>query len=283
MSTTAKILVVVNLALAAAFVGSASTYLGNQDHWQKKHERDTAKLREELDRKQKALDEQTQAKDTALAGQRAALENEGKATARAEQLELENKHLRSAYDQKNAQLTEATGAMNRMSGTLASNQDLINQLKDQNRAQYEALITTRDALNKAREQVDRLALQLTNETEKGKGLESQIANLSEDLERANFELQAWNDKYPGGGIMGAAQPAHSGQVLAADNPNNVFVISLGAEDGVEKGFEYTVSRGAQYVATFVITDVQSKQSAAMALKDLSKGPIQRGDTVRSAR
>ena len=37
MSTVAKILVVLNLVLAVAFLASASSYLGNQDTWHNKY------------------------------------------------------------------------------------------------------------------------------------------------------------------------------------------------------------------------------------------------------
>lgn len=282
MSTVAKILVVVNLALAAAFVGSASTYLGNQDHWKKKWQTTKDQLEEELNTKQKVIDERTTERDVAISARRDADTKEAAASARAQQLELNNQKLRVAYDEKTHQMTKATEALSVMSDTLGANQSLINNLKDENQTQYQALAEVRSALNSAREQVDRLGLQLESETEKGKAFEGQIANLREDIERAGFEIQSWKDRFPNAGIVGPAQPAHSGKVLAADGENNVYVLSLGAEDGVEKGFRYVVSRGNQYVATINITDVQSKQSAARAIGALSKGKIRRGDTIMSA-
>ena len=56
MNTVAKILIVVNLILAAAFLMSASNFLGQQDLWKAKHEVDTADLQEQLELKQAQLD-----------------------------------------------------------------------------------------------------------------------------------------------------------------------------------------------------------------------------------
>ena len=81
------------------------------------------------------------------------------------------------------------------------------------------------------------------------------------------------------GFIASNQPAHSGRILASDNDANVYVISLGEEDGVKAGFQYIVSRGSDYIATIQITDVQAKQSAGRAIKSLSKGAINRGDKV----
>ena len=63
-------------------------------------------------------------------------------------------------------------------------------------------------------------------------------------------MQAIAERFPGMDV--AAQPMHSGRVLAANNNDNVYVISLGEEDGVKPGFRYTVSRGARYIATIQI-------------------------------
>ena len=70
-------------------------------------------------------------------------------------------------------------------------------------------------------------------------------------------------------------------MLAADNGMGLVVISLGQEDGVQKGFEYIVSRGSKYVATIKITDVQAKKATGMSVKGMQQMPISTNDTVLS--
>jgi hypothetical protein len=75
------------------------------------------------------------------------------------------------------------------------------------------------------------------------------------------------------------QPVHEGSVLAADAERNVYVISLGTEDGVEEGFVYIVSRDGAYVGLLTIDDVQARQSAGRLEQDMSKGTPRRNDKV----
>ena len=79
---------------------------------------------------------------------------------------------------------------------------------------------------------------------------------------------------------GMPGPPSDARVLATDNRANVHVISHGAEDGVQPGFTYIVSRGGESIGTIRITDVQAKQSAGRAIEGISKGAIRRGDTAR---
>ncbi len=278
MSTVAKILVVLNLILAAAFVGSAASYLGHQDHWKQQYDDREAQLLAEIDDKNKAL---TETKDQLAQAKQAHRDANDKLTAsEAENRKMtaENQHLREHNDQQSAQLTRATAALEAMTQSLDSNRTLIDQLQSENKKLHEANVAVQQDRDAAVEQGNRLEMQLNNETETRKSVEGRLAQLNADLERANFELAAWRNRYPGG-VVGAEQPAQNGQINAANNSANVYVISLGAEDGVKAGFQYVVSRGGEYVATIQINDVQAKQSAGFALKGYSKGEIRQGDRI----
>lgn len=281
MSTVAKILIVVNLALAALFLGSASTYLNNQDHWQDRYNKLDADLTDQLNT-QKSLVKQTEGeRDQARTSLSQAEAKLATATTESARYQAENQSLRSAYDQKTAQLTRAAAALERLSGTVDSNRQLIDQLQSETNRLNDALNATQQARNAAIEQVARLDMQLQNETEKSKSLEGRVSTLNESLERAQFEIAAWHKRYPGDEIMGAEQPTHGGMVLAANDEANVVVISLGAEDGVKEGFQYVVSRGDKYVATIKIRDVQAKQSAGFSVRDVQQMAPQKGDRVAS--
>ncbi len=281
MSTVAKILIVVNLALAALFLGSASTYLNNQDHWKSKYgELDddmNKKLQTQQSLTKQAEGERDQAR-TSLSQTEADL---SKKAGENVLLASENKQLRSAYDQKTAQLTRATAALERLTATVDSNRQLIDQLQSETSRLNDALNTVQQARNAALEQVARLGNQLQNETEKSKSLEARVSSVNTSLERAQFEIATWHKRYPGDRIMGAEQPSHEGMVLAANDGANVVVISLGAEDGVKEGFQYLVSRGDKYVATIKIRDVQAKQSAGFSMRDVQQLAPQKGDRVAS--
>ena len=277
MSTVAKILVVLNLLLAGYFLSSASSFLAQQDNFKKD-------LAEEV----KAHDTTRATKDEEIASLRGrlnALQTDlQKTQSEAEKLRAEstrvageNTHLREAYNQLSENATRASRAVDTLTASLNAQRELTQQLQTQNNTLSDNLKAAQDDRDAKVAQVNALQQQLTNETENRKSLEGKLAGAQETIKRQGFEIAYFKDKMPG--LVASNQPAHSGRILAADNDANVFVISLGEEDGVKAGFQYIVSRGSEYVATIQINNVQAKQAAGYAIKSLSKGSINRGDKV----
>lgn len=280
MSTVAKVLVVLNLVLAFAFLGSAASYLGHQDHWKTKHDTATAKLQEDLNVKNEQITNLES--ETSRLGNDLTSANQAKdaAVQRADRSDAELETLKTNYGLLASDNTKLTSAYARFGATIDALKSQNEKLQEQLIALNQDIVRLRQERDAASDNSHALQLQLDNETATRKGYEQQIANTEESLKRANFELRYYKDMYPGG-IGGPAQPAHQGQILAADNDANVYVISLGAEDGVKVGFQYVVSRGSEYIGTIQINDVQNKKAAGFALKGMRKSDIQRGDAAMS--
>ena len=277
MSTVAKILVVVNLVLAAAFVGSVSTYLGNQDHVKAQMTQLEASLRAEISEKDKLIND----KDTQITERNRAIQDKdaalNAANAQVQKLQAEAATAKANYDIKSAALTAAATTSETLSATVKSYGDLIIQLKQQNGTLTAALAAMRDARDAAVETVNRVSNDLDNERQNAQQLKTRVSALTD--EKAALELQVEGMGAGGAGVPGVPQPAHTGRILSADNGNNVYVLSLGQEDGVKIGYKYTVSRGSQFVAEIEITDVQAKQSAGRAIRNMKAGDIQLGDVA----
>ena len=281
MSTVAKILVVLNLALAAVFLGSASNFLGQQDNFQNqltKEKEDHAQTRSESAETIAEKDGTIRSlgRDlTAARGER------DKAQTEAQRITGEVTHLREAYNQLSANATVATRSVEQLTNSLNAARDMIQALQSDNGNLHTNLLAAQENRDAKVAMVNSLQMQLGNETEARKALEARASTLAEQIKRQDFELTYFKDRFPG--HVASAQPAQTGRILASDNKNNVFVISLGEEDGVKAGFQYIVSRGAQYIATIQIDNVQAKQAAGSAVKSLSKGSINRGDVVMNNR
>jgi hypothetical protein len=114
-----------------------------------------------------------------------------------------------------------------------------------------------------------------------KDLTVKLSQTETDLQRTQFRLRQFEERYPGG-MPGPEQPMQTAKVLAADDATNVVVISLGSEDGVKEGFRYTISRGNQYVGTIEITHVEAKQAAGRSQRDVQSRPIMKGDDAMTA-
>jgi hypothetical protein len=297
MSTVAKILVVVNLVLAGAFLASAASFLGNEDHWKAKYEGSVDKYTDmiegdrvlgpdnkpvtpiqrkgglnariaELTAERNNLADQVNKIRTTLAQSE---EQRNLVTAQKDLLKTSN-------DSLGASLTSATRALDAAQSTLDSNRRMIDGLQAERQALKDALTAANEQKDAAKRMAASLEVSLGAETENRKGLEAQLADCAEKVRRLEFELETWRSKFPGADVP-TGQPSHEGKVLAADNGANVFVISLGEEDGVKPGFKYIVSRGSSYVTTIEITDVEAKKSAGRSLKDMQKSPVKPGDVV----
>jgi chromosome segregation ATPase len=281
MSTVAKILVVLNLGLAAVFLGSASNYLGHMDNYKAQLKKEAAQHADT--RKQAVATQEDLEGRLRAAGQdlTAARGERDKAQGETQRILAEVTHLREAYNQAAANATLATRSVDQLTNSLNAAKDLNIALQQDNNQLRQNLLTAQQDRDAKVAMVNSLQLTLENETKARSALDARLTDASEKIKRMGFELSYYQEKFPD--LVATVQPAHSGRVLAVDNGANVFVISLGEEDGVKAGFQYIVSRGADYVATIQINDVQAKKSAGFAVKSLSKGPVNRNDKVSADR
>ena len=58
---------------------------------------------------------------------------------------------------------------------------------------------------------------------------------------------------------------------------NLVMLSVGAEDGVKKGYRFTISRGERYIGKVEVEKVFDDMSSAKILADWTKGPIKEND------
>ena len=278
MSTVAKILVVVNLVLAGAFLASASNFLGQEDDWKVRYERIDADYKQQLQDKNAEL-AAAKSENSNLLSQNRTVQNQlAEVKKEAQEVRQQNDLLKESFNQASTQLTTATAALKAAQETIQQQRTLIDGLNQERAALAQAKASAIQAKEAAVRNLNEKEVQFGNLLEAKQALEARIEELKNQLRSAQLTAETAVAK-GGAGDVPMDQPAHLGQILDVDNEANIAVISLGAEDGVRAGFRYTVSRGSEYVAMIEITDVQAKQSAGRAIKGLQKAPIQRGDRV----
>jgi hypothetical protein len=280
MSTVAKILVVLNLVLAAAFLASAAAFLGHQDHWSAKHAsltKDLERVTQEKDARIKEQGDQI-GRLTRQASEADAARTSAEATAQA--LRAENTLVVEAHKNATANLASATRSLEAAQETIQANQGLISTLQEARQKLTEQVQTANDAKDAAVRQANQTEVAKENLQREKDALTAELTQIRQELQSARFENEAIRRSSTGAeGVPTEQPPTISGRVMAADNAANVVVISLGEEDKVRAGFRYIVARGDQYVATVEVTKVEAKKSAARSLKDLEKSPPRVGDTV----
>lgn len=281
MSTVAKILVVVNLVLAAAFLMAASNYLGQQDTWKKKYTDLDVATQAEITNLGKTINDKEQENVNLLKQVRTAQEDLKVANKENDQVRSMNDLLKQAHNETSGQLTVSANAVDTAQKTIQANREMIDALQAEIGNLRERIRQYLDQKEAAVRSLNEKEIQFENLLANKQDLEARIAELMDDLRSASLTAETAITKLGGEADIPLDQPAHEGRVLAVDGGTNIAVISLGAEDGVKPGFKYMVSRGSQYVTTIVITDVQAKQSAGRSLTDFQKDMIRRGDRVLS--
>jgi predicted nuclease with TOPRIM domain len=276
MSTVAKILVVLNLFLAVGFLGASATFLGVQENYKVQLAETSEKMQGEIDdlsaQKQKLGKDLSDQK--ALSAEKQAA-NEG-LTAQTESQEQEFTRLREVHNQ-------LLGQYERLSQTSSDLQSTIDSLlADKNR-----LIGEKDgALTEKRGAVDDKNVAVTEQKRLENeilGLQDQIAELetrfmanAEKLANTELVVALYEEKF--GTISGKlGVPAIAAFVADVNNDLNIVLLSVGSDDKVKVGYEFTIYRNNEYVGRVVIDKVEKDHCSGYSKKEVERLPIGKGD------
>ena len=280
MSTVAKVFVVLNLLLAVAFLGAAATHLGYDDSYRKKLTDVTVAKDAEIKRVQGLLDEANKDKVELT-------KKVNEQTSRADVANTRGESFKTAYDQVvqdhnklSASYSALSDAQNTAQKTIQNYAALVTSLQNERNSTLAALTAAQDAEVQARKNQATTELNLEQATAQLQDTSAKLTQTTSDLESTRTKLES-AIKTGGSATLITDQPAQTGKILQADNAHNIFVISLGSEDGVRVGFKYTVARGNHYVAEIVIDRVEAKMASGSAARGMSTGEIQPGDDIMS--
>ena len=278
MSTFGKILVVVNLGLAAAFLGSAANYLGHQDTVahkfeaaQKKWSDDKSLMQEEIDKKNRDL----QATNTNL---RKAISERDIAQTAASRSDAQSKNDQESYKVLAGNLSIAQRSVERMSATANADKKMIQSLRQDRDQMKSSLDEATERLDSALQELSKNKQAVASLERLARIAEQKLVTLEEENRQYRFQLGSVASKAPN--LVKFSQPVQQGRVKSA--AGDQVVISLGEEDGVKRGYRYTVARGRDYIATIQIDDTQAKQSSGFVVRGMSKGDVRQGDSVINA-
>ena len=71
-------------------------------------------------------------------------------------------------------------------------------------------------------------------------------------------------------------------VQAVDNANDIYILSVGSADEVEEGWEFTVYRDGEYIATVVVDKVFKNHASAHTKSGLKRKDAQAGDSASTS-
>jgi uncharacterized protein YlxW (UPF0749 family) len=281
MNLIGKIFTVLIFIMSMVFMAFAVAVYATHTNWKEKvTNTDTAGgrqlgLKPQLDQ-QKELNRQLQAQidavNNALAKERAARVNVLAA------LEAKLLQVQTQLTQKDDDLAKLDAAHQVLVETNNNTQNLltaltgeVQTLRDEIRTaqqdrddQFQQVVPLTDQLNQATGELNRL-------NERNAVLVAQNASLERVLERNGLTAETPVSHIP---------PDLNGVVLESSNAD-LIEVSLGSDDGLKKGHLLEVIRGSQYLGRLEVYTVKPDVSTARIIKEYQKGPIKRGDLVRT--
>jgi hypothetical protein len=276
MSLFAKIMVVVNLILAVVFLASAGTVLNAMESWKVRHGQDTEALTAERDDFMRQRDAQTQQKETAVAA--AAVAEQAKIAAEAKLNVLQNSN--DAVMAHNAKLEEQLQTLvNTQQDLQTKNSELQGIIENLRGELARAEGEKRDANTQVETLQQSLARSEQEKADTAAALASQeMANKAqaEQIDQLNTTVAMYNKHFgplPGGVAMKPLDAV----VQAVDNENDIYILSVGSKDGVKEGYEFTVHRNGEYIATVVVDKVFANHASARTKDGLKRKDAQAGD------
>ncbi len=281
MNLLGKIFTVLIFIMSLVFMSFAVAVYATHTNWKAKLlNTNTAGgqqlgVKPQLDQ-QKELNRELQARieqlNNALAKERAARVNVLAA------LEAKLLQLNQQLVQKEDELTKLETAHQGLVETNDNTQDMLTALTDEVKTlrdeirtaqqdrddQFAAVVTLTDELNQARGEQTRIG-------ERNQQLIAQNATMERVLERNGLRAETPVSHIP---------PRLDGLVTEATNAD-LIELSLGSDDGLRKGHQLEVTRGNQYLGRVEVVSTKPDVAVARILKPYQKGPIKRGDSVRT--
>ena len=276
MSLFAKIMVVVNLILAVVFLAAAGTFLNATESWKAKHGSAVAlHLTEKTDLIGQRDGRESQ-RDTAMQAQSAAEIAKAAAEAKLNVLQTSNQAVHEHNQKLEESLKTLTGTQQDLQTKNSELQTIIGDLRnDVARVEGEKR-TLRDQNTTLTESLKR-----SEQDAKDTGISlaaAEITNgeLAAKVDSMGTTIAMYNKEF--GPLPGDLRmKALNAVVQAVDNANDIYILSVGSADEVEEGWEFTIYRDGEYIATVVIDKVFKNHASARTKSGLKRKDAQAGD------
>jgi hypothetical protein len=282
MSPIGKIFAVINLILAAAFLGWASNALATSGDYKTKYDdqvRLLAETRQQLEEENSKLSAQNTTLESARGQFRQEKEDAANEAERFKNdLESEretNRSLRASIDKIQADLGDFVANNKALeeakARATAAQSDAETQLADAQRSQQAAETARRDAEQKltvAQRDLEELRAQATS-------LENQVASLDARVETVlTYTGLTWDE-------IGGSQPSIEARVLEVDYSikPGLVALNVGGDKEVKRGYVFHVYRGTEYVGKVRIENVRDNMSTGLIEGTYMGREIRQGDAA----
>jgi myosin heavy subunit len=279
MSSIAKIFIFINFILSIAYMVIAGTLLAQK--WDYKQM--LIDQAQNATREKQAQEDKLKDAEGKVANLQESLNN---VTSRAIQLNVELNKTKDIYDEAK----RTNDSLNEKIANLEASYKEINSKIGEKDARINELETARDQAKEEKEDAirakesseeEQLVVQTELNNIKGEIAEKEkiIQKQQRELLEAKQIIAAAEKQGVRLDLLYTREKPLDGFITAVSKKLPLVMISLGSDDNIQKGYQFTVFRGSSYIGTIVIEDVYKDASAARILKDKTRQKIQKGDSV----
>ena len=281
MSLIGRIFIVLNLGMAAAFLGWAANALHTTDNFKTKYEEEVSAHASDLSARDAEIDE--------LKAKLAACEDDLR--TRSEQVsttKTEAESFKSQMEEAKRAAAQLGGQLDTITATLRDYDETISEMSGQ-KDDY-----SQRAMEAERERDDAVEAQQAAELAKAAAEEAaaqlqqtigdmQVAmnDLKSEYSSLETQLQMLVEVTGTPVELLKNQPFIEGHVLTAryDLPPGLVMLNVGKQDDVKRGFTFEIFSGGEYKGQVRVVDVQDNVCAAVVLNAVEGTKIGQGDSA----
>ncbi len=280
MSTLSKIFVVLNLVLSIVFAVFVTQLYKHTQNWRQKHddlEVKTSGEKKKLETGIQDLNLTVESLKGEVAHQRE-LFFQLQAELSRKDTEIQSLARDKLQEQdKNRSLTQDIA---RLTVDLSRAQDRARQLEDEREQSQKAKDAAIQEMERAQDAAHEWELQLNEKQNTLLALRESLTTKMAELEQYKMILQEMAQQgIPVDKFVVGATPLIEGRVVGV--LNGVVMISVGSDDGVREGYEFTVYRGDRYLCKIRIDKAFPDQAAGEILPDSLRPDASAGDNVQA--
>jgi len=280
MNIVGKIFVFAVFVMSLVFMSFAVALYSTHTNWKEEIERTSDQVRPgkplgykeqvaNLEKQRKELEEEINSLVTKVKASETARDNViAQIQTAIEEKNAALQELRKKVDDQERQRDDAQKQLAAKSAELEEANDMILALRDEIKTQQATLDDQVKRTSELAVTLHEKESFLTIAEERQAQLEKQVANARLLLQESGLSVESMPKDHV---------PNVKGVVTAVGSDS--VELSLGGDDGLQKGHELEVYRGGTYLGRVRVVSVRSDRAVATVLRDFKRGFIQRGDRV----
>lgn len=278
-NSIAKVFIVINFVLSAIYLAVTGMFLSQKWDYRQMYleqsyqsEIKNKALDDSLKETQKRLELITQTATEARKKNSKIAEENNKLIQENANLQAKNKQHELNYTNISTQISEIRSAL-----TAKDNQIAELQQKEE---KYKQEV---DLAKKAKDEADneQQRLQILKDNLEGELAEhKRLLQISEkELREAKLVIRAVQNSGVKIDTIGSTVKPLDGEVVAVSDDVPILMLSIGSDQGVEKGYQFTVYRGNKFVGRVIVEEVYKEMSEAKIIRDMTVEKPKKGDKV----